>query len=648
MSRAFTIVFMLLSPGLLAAQPQSAPGLFDVIPREAASALVVRSIHDVETRANQLLKDVEFNSPITPAQLIGMLYQALGIKDGIDEKTPAALVLLKGDNDDGPAPENLVLILPIRDRDKLLEGYGLKPKAIKDGMVAETSVNGFLSPRFLITYGNHLYLAQTENAIKRISGAKFTGCTAAEQQQFADADVFVLLSRQHRALLLGDYAGQLGTYFERRKDGEERRVGKLFAEGLGAGQHTLIGLRYDAGARVRFQMAFDPKKDAAAREFLELLRARDLQANARNLPEGRSFAVLTWAGDGSKSGIVTKLIFDVFLEGPLPGVFNNLPVFASTDYPLVAGVMHDLWERLKGARVGLYHNEEEKRFGLFGAVAVLDANDGPAFLKEIRTLAKLGNLKAGDLQTPEVKELINIEQLVKDLDAPTYRVRETAATRLQLLGELALPALKKVIDNPGTLEQRQRAERLHQRIDEVAQVRRKELLLPANAPRAFQPAFTFTPAVEKRQGVDVGVLAITLEKQDAYRKLAEQFLGPSWDKVRIAVVGQQLVVQFGSDVALFDETLANVKAARDGLASGKLLASYERQAEKQRTLEMHGSAQGFLGLLSEQWKLPAKLFRTPPELSSFAASIDSDRLTLDIWLPARELRVMVHAMLPKQ
>src|SRR5262249_16902503 len=146
-----------------------------------------------------------------------------------------------------------------------------------------------------------------------------------------------------------------------------------------------------------------------------LMRSQNTRSSLKGLPDARALAALGWAMDGSKNGILTKLLFDVFLEGPLPGRLNDLPVFASTDYPTAVGVAHELSQRLKGVRIGLYHNLNAKELGLVSAVAVFDTADGPAFLKEVRSLAKLANLKPDDLKFPEIQKLVDLDKLVRDL-----------------------------------------------------------------------------------------------------------------------------------------------------------------------------------------------------------------------------------------
>ena len=92
--------------------------------------------------------------------------------------------------------------------------------------------------------------------------------------------------------------------------------------------------------------------------------------------------------------------------------------------------------------------------------------------------------------------------------------------------------------------------------------------------------------------------------------------------------------------------LAEQISGKGGLADGKAFAGFQKRADKNRTAEMHGSAQGFLGLLATEWKLPMKLFRDPAEMTSLAISFEDDRMMMDLWVPTRELRTMVHAVLP--
>lgn len=641
-----TVLVLLLLPYPVFAQP-AAPDLFKVIPKDASAALVLRSLHDVKTKSKRLLQDLQFQDPDAVDKILPLALNFLRIGGGIDEKSPIALTILQAEGGGNADPQNIVLLVPIANRDRILAGYQLDKKP-KDGEIVPLKEGGFVAPRALVVRGNYLCLGLSEAPLKRLTDASLA-VSAVEKKQFGDADLLVYLGKRAWPFVWGGYLTSLDGYFSRRKDDEERAVGRQFVKGMQAAEHSFVSVRVEPGegVRLRSNVVFDVKKEKAAREMLDILKAGTSRSTVAGLPDGRALAALAWKADGSKNGILAKLFFDVFLEGPLPGVFNNLPVFANTDYPSVVGVTHELSQRLKGVRVGLYHNLNEKELGMFSAVAVFDTDDGPAFLKEIRTLTKIANLTADDLKLPATKDLIDLERLTRDLNSTTFSVRQSATTRLLLVGQPALPYLQQVLDKPLTLEQKRRAEGIKQQIDQAAEQGRKDLLMPKEMPRTLRASFALAPEVEKRGGVAIDVLKLTFNtKNAAFHKYIAQLFGPNWDKVRLAAVGNQIVIFAGSDAKFLDDTLANLKASKPGLADAKMFAGFEKGADRTRALEMHGSAQGFLGLLATEWKLPAKLFREPAQMTSFAIGFESDRLHLDLWVPVRELRTMVHTVLP--
>ncbi len=650
MTRSLPIILvLLLLPGRLLPQPAKPSDIFEVIPKDASAAVVLRSIHDFGTKGKKLLRDLELPGDEEIDKVVGAVYKAVGITGGVDEKAPLAVAILQGNKERAglDALEDLVLLIPISDRDKILAGFKLQKKP-DDGDVVDTNNGGFIGPKALVVRGNYLCLALSGAPLKRLTNESLA-VSAAEKQQFADADILLYLGKRAWPIVWGDYLNHLDRYFGRRTDEEERKVGRQFIKGVHATDHSFISVRLDGGVRLRSNMVFDVKNDKDAQAMLEMLKAGTRRSSVKGLPDGRAMAALGWAGEGSKNGILTKLFFDVFLEGPLPGKLNDLPIFASTDYPSVVAVTHDLSQQLKGVRVGLYHNLNEKELGLFNAVAVIDTADGPAFLKEIRTLSKIANLTEADLKLPETLKLVDLEKLANDLNSGNFKIRQSAATRLLLIRSPALPHLQKVIDKPASLEQKRRAEGIKKDLDHAAEQGRKDLLMPKEMPRTLRAKFAIAEEVEKRAGVPIDVLKMSLNTRNAaLLKQIQQLLGPNWDKLRLAVVGDQVVVLMGSDVALLDQTIANLKAGKDGLAGSKLFAGFDKRADKNRTAEMHGSAQAFLGLLASEWKLPAKLFRDPPALTSFAISFEADRLQIDLWVPTRELRTMVHAVYPAQ
>jgi hypothetical protein len=59
----------------------------------------------------------------------------------------------------------------------------------------------------------------------------------------------------------------------------------------------------------------------------------------------------------------------------------------------------------------------------------------------------------------------HLERLLKDLDSDQFAVREKATAELQKLGELAEPALRRILEGKPTLEQRRRIEPILAELD---------------------------------------------------------------------------------------------------------------------------------------------------------------------------------------
>jgi hypothetical protein len=106
-----------------------------------------------------------------------------------------------------------------------------------------------------------------------------------------------------------------------------------------------------------------------------------------------------------------------------------------------------------------------------------------------------GGVLARIAQEPEAKSDTkepgpDLAQLVSDLSSRTYRVHELATLKLRLVGEPALPYLKKAMTGTD-LETYRRAEKLTAQIRRAADERRRDLLA-GGLPKHIHPSFAFT------------------------------------------------------------------------------------------------------------------------------------------------------------
>src|ERR1043166_3588285 len=115
MPRLIATTLLLLLPGSLLAQPP----ITDVIPKEAMASVVLRSVDDFKVKGKQLLSDLDRPEADGINLLVTQALAVLQVGDGLDFKAPVVLSVLD------LSPENIVLMLPIADREKILKGFKL-------------------------------------------------------------------------------------------------------------------------------------------------------------------------------------------------------------------------------------------------------------------------------------------------------------------------------------------------------------------------------------------------------------------------------------------------------------------------------------------------------------------------------------------
>src|SRR5207244_7836061 len=183
-------------------------------------------------------------------------------------------------------------------------------------------------------------------------------------------------------------------------------------------------------------------------------------------------------------------------------------ILSAADRPVLIGVFGEVWKRLQGNRFAVYQNADEAKHGLFSLVAILDTKDPDEFLKELRQLAHFGATTGLDLSDKGAKkdDIAAVEKLIRDLGDNQYTVRESATTKLCLLGEPALPFIEKALKSPD-LEVRRRAEDIKDSIVAAAAARRKELLTK-DLTRPLRPHFAFAEKAETRDGPRVEIVRV--------------------------------------------------------------------------------------------------------------------------------------------
>ncbi|HKB42085.1 MAG TPA: hypothetical protein VKD72_37005 [Gemmataceae bacterium] len=631
----------------------TAQGPLDLVPSDAMAGFAIRNLNDLKKKGDKFIKDTDLQMqfPMRPSQLFDDVYKFLGVQGAVDEDGSAAIMLVAEKVVGQPIglqtlDKYIVGVIPFSDRDKIGAAFGLKQGELKPEKLAELQ-NNRLGTAKLFGYvrGKHLFLGPHDKAVVSAAKAKSVGSemTAAQRKTLAASDMMVHLGTESWGTNWTDGLKAVQKEVaDLSKDDAERQAGEDFVKALGAVRFCLCGCRIDGGLGCNCVAVFR-KDDKDAKKFLTTLRAGAGASSLKGLPTGTALAAWAARGDGSKNVVTARVLFKFLLQGRADFLMAS-KFFSVADRPMFVGVFNEVWKRLRGSRMALYKTSDEQKLGLFSAVSILDTEDAEAFLKELRQMAKLGHGDGIDLTTEAGKEanLKDVEQLLKDLGARRFAQREAATTKLLLIGEPVLPHLEKAIKSPD-LETSRRAERIKTEIVQAAEVRRKELL-SGNITRAVKPSFAFLAKGEEIAGKKVTLVAVKLPKKDAaYAHPLSQLLGPEWNRVRLAVVGKQVVALIGSDVKLFEQTLKNLEDGKPGLAEAAPLREFARRSDPARKIEFHLSLEAASALATAaDLEKPGKI-KPGDTFSSGALTVELDRMQFDGWLPISEFKAVLKA-----
>jgi len=304
-------------------------------------------------------------------------------------------------------------------------------------------------------------------------------------------------------------------------------------------------------------------------------------------------------------------------------------VILDSDARVVRRIFGDLYSRLKLGKAAVYQSSDPARFGQLATVLILEPANPGQFLNEILHYARLGDVEQFDPQRATSKA--EIEKLVADLGSDDFETRESARTKLALVGDPAVPALVKA-EKSDDAEVRRAAGDLRRSIQAVGDLRKKELA-EGLVKRAFRPTFTLKLKAEKRADADVHLLGMKFDAEDApYSAALRDLLGPDWSRIRIAVVNKQVVILVGSDLALLDQAIQNVREGKPGLEQSAALAEFHKQAAPERRIELHLALSRVAALVMPADRLP-KDFKPTATCSSVSVRTGLTDLGLDLRVP---------------
>jgi hypothetical protein len=267
---------------------------------------------------------------------------------------------------------------------------------------------------------------------------------------------------------------------------------------------------------------------------------------------------------------------------------------------------------------------------------VLDTKDPSRFIADMQSLTRFINSAGFSLDDAAEKiDAGTIKELVGLLGNDDYQIRQTATTKLGLIGPAAMDALAAATAAKDP-EIQFRAKLLREQI-RAAIAEEKQDLLKRDLLSRLQPQLVFFPKAEKRRERNVDIVQLRLKADEAdYAAQLSRQLGPEWNKLRIATSGQYVVVLLGSNTGLLDQTLENLVLQNRQPISPPIVS----KLPSEQTAEFHLSLSRAKQLLAGGEVPPLAADEQPP-ITSFGVQIAPQRVRMTLCAPYEEVKSVV-------
>jgi len=625
------------------------PGVLDIVPSNAALALSIRNLQDLKRKGETFLEKTELQVFLRPSQLFDFALSWIGVRKGVDDQAPIALIMVDPDKvgteygkwED--LEKTLVLAIPFNDRDQIAANFSLQGTDLKLEKIisVDTTPKGFDLRGYVAVRGRHLLMAAHAPAIQLVLDAKPIRQTLGQkQQQLIDQSDIVLQAgprnwgEKGRATLQ-----EAAANADVLDESPEAALVRRFSKAIRSFRLGLVGAQIDGGLHINIITLFDDVGEA--RQLLTELAAGSQASDLRGLPNGNILFAQGLRSDGVQTVTIARKLASLMLGKTVSMKFASVQ-----QHPILVDIIGDVWQRLQGSRFAVYQNQQDPAQGLFNLMAILDTDDAGAFLTEMRELTTF--ISSAGLQLSnnnrEGIDVKTVERLIGQLGHESFRERQSATLKIRLVGEATLPLLERATMSED-FEIATRAKLLRQQIMKVVAARRKKLLDP-NLLSRVNPKFAYFPKVETRRDTPIDIVNIRLSQHSVDdQKQLQKLFGPDWSKIRIARHGQQILMLIGSDTRLLDRALQHMQQGTGGLDDHRGLKTFRGRSDADRQAEWHVALAQMLKLIKPAGQ-PATNAAQPATkptaaLSSLALTIAPTRIQIDLFAPFSEAKSLV-------
>ncbi|MDF1844574.1 MAG: hypothetical protein P1U77_24430 [Rubripirellula sp.] len=611
----------------------------DHIPANASAALAIRDIRELKVRGDAFYKAAKVKSPTRFSAFFEILVSGLGLTGNVDDEGAFLLMTFCDDLDPFQQLQKLVLGVPIQDLDAFAKSLGIPLERLNSGEILalrdlpKSRTSKLNTIKFFAVRRNHAFLGLEKQTVKDAITQPSLGnrISKATKATIAEDDVVYFLAEGLVKSVLSwedEFVQRFTNVFAQRENPETK---ERFLQEF---QWMLGGVRLDGGIGTTIMAEFEGDQ---SRDLLTRLGKENSQANLNGLPSGKILAAHALCTRGTEMASSARSMFRFVLEQALA---NSDGVLASDRLSNLSNLFGLSWQTCEQTRFAFYENPDPIQSGWFSLVAILDTEEPEQFVQDMVDLAPF--MHASGLTTTDRKEKLEpeiVESLVEDLGSKRFRVRRLAAVKLALIGPPAIESLKAAATSQD-IEVRTRSKSILADIQRGLASERKALLEKDLLSR-IRPQLTYMANQETRGDRPVDFIHLRLRgKSDRMVAQLKRLLGPQWNTIRVAAVGNQVILLIGSELPLLDAALAIAQKPDRTTRFLERFENFSERSPRQRSGELHFSLGRLQQLMDPNFD-PAQPLGEAKGISSMDVQITPQQIRFDAFMPFEEISVLL-------
>lgn len=622
------------------------------LPAESLASLSIRNVDKLDRSIAEIEQDKPgWRWPLKT--IISFATSYMHVEKGINWEGNFSVVLYGWNkpelNDE--AFQHLVFRIPFDDPGVMAGNFKLTDKDFTEGKIhyLEDQVNAWGNQKktiYVCRHGRSAVLCQKKGVLEQYLQAKPLSSRIASDPggRLTDADILFQVDTQHfRPEKFDDRkAKMLREIFV----GQPDEVIESASQIIDAVEHGFLSLKVDRGAHFRMQFSLGDELDDSSKQLLERWSSPTGQPSLTGFPDGDLILALSkTAGEIGNPKIVQQITAWVMKELIRNRDLANIIVpYLQPKDETFHGVIDELWNSILEARSGVYKNEQPTVDGLANLLLIFKPKNADQFRNQLASLVKFsrGAVYKPNRNDPEPITDEEIEALIKQLNADAFQERSAATLRLKLLGEPALSHLEeaaKGIDAEVAL----RSRRLVAAIKLNARQRTENLLKEGLATLPV-PDFILYENQRKISGCQVDLLeAVWKGDHKINEDQLKELVGPKGHEILLVHVNQELILFWGSDRKLLEQSIELLKAGKSGLAPRRAL--FAKHASKNRLMETHASLQKLYLMAGDTIRRRVQLEHVTEDVSSFSLELTPTHLLGDATFPVSEFRLLSRGFL---